>query len=77
MSNCCSIQYLDNSASQKVAEVLGETVHDIVNPEVIPLEISIVGEDAWVQYGKMKKIKTQRILEAIGPRGKSTPAFTV
>lgn len=55
MSNCCSIQYLDSSASQKVAEVLGETTHDIVNPEVIPLEISIVGEDAWVQYGKMKK----------------------
>lgn len=77
MSNCCSIQYLDSSASQKVAEVLGETVHDIVNPEVIPLEITIVGEDAWVQYGKMKKIKTQRILEAIGPREKSTPVFTV
>lgn len=66
MSNSISISHLDIEALQKVAELLGETGNLVASPdESAPLTVAVTGAQAWVRYGKWKKVDTQKLLAAL------------
>ena len=48
-----------------LAELLGEDGHFLITPETIPLKVTIIGAETWVEYGKCQKVDTQKLFAAL------------
>ncbi|QIG78213.1 hypothetical protein BIBE0010001c01_00027 [Bifidobacterium phage BigBern1] len=48
-----------------LAELLGEDGHFLIAPEDIPLKVTIIGAETWVEYGKCQKVDTQKLFAAL------------
>ncbi|MCT6917991.1 MAG: hypothetical protein M3Z49_02125 [Bifidobacteriales bacterium] len=65
MSNSISISHLDIETMYPLAELLGEDGHFLITPEDIPLKVTIIGAETWVEYGKCQKVDTQKLFAAL------------
>lgn len=60
-----SISRLDIKAQRKLTKLLGETGNLLINPETTPITATITGTEAWVSYGKVQKVDSQKLLAVL------------